>query len=891
MCNNSAQIDSEAMPLNADEHSPTSCEHESTGFADDPGLPASIERVRRLEFERDGYYAEWQHAKNQLEEIQRSKMWKLWMASIELRRSARHPLTLARRLAALGAGLAGASMRAAARAIAALASIVLRAASGVFNWTAGVVGRLWLVSWIAGAALAAQLRSPSRPTSSNPADGISDADAGRRLRVLLVSPYHVWPADHGGGVRLFNLVRELDRRCDLYLLVFSQRGEDPEQRAALEPFCARVDFHLWHPRLNPDRLGLVPPNAQLFASDRAAAKIRDIVLGHDVDLVQLEYTELAQYRTAVPEGVPVVLTEHDVAFRSFRRRRALGFHRRFPEGGAFGTSGADARRLQRYEILGCREVDQIHTMSVDDAEYLSRFLPDGADRIVVAPNGVDTDFYRQPEPRPTRTDVLYVGNYQNLPNVDALEYFVLDVWPLLRLECPDARLSVVGANPSDRVLRFDGADGITVVGPVDDLRDAYHHHRVMVAPIRAGSGTRLKILEAFAAGIPVVSTTLAAEGIRAEHGTHLLIADNAVDFAGAVAAVLGDDDLARALPTAAAELVRGVYDWRLVADRMMAAYHSLVPDPGSETDSVSDPVLDEPGGDRRSSVASSADVSVVIPTLDGGDELRRCLEAIRNQRTRRRFEIVCVDSGSTDGDLATMDRLGARVVAIDRRRFNHGLTRDLGARLSGGSVIVYLNQDAIPATETWLDELVDPLDNGDERLAAVQGGMAEVDDPSLRFYWDSCGERFYFTSESHSWIADHGGIGFSTVNCAIRRSIWHRYPFGHASIMEDKKWQREVTEAGFEIRMQPGALVHHTHNYTTGELLRRCSSEGTGWRSLGEPYTFGAMAGDMFDGRTLRGLAQGLRHRRIRNAGELLFPWLRPLALYWGNHFARDVKL
>jgi glycosyltransferase involved in cell wall biosynthesis len=855
-------------------------------------LEDECDRLRRqnarLREERNGYYGEWQHSKNQLAEIQTSKMWKLWMASIELRRSAGRPLAVAR----LSGRLAWSVLGFVGSLVWAVPAFAVKASSAVLDLVMRGVGWMYLVAWTFGAGIAARLR-PHRsvgPTEGVDERGPTPADH-RRLRVLLVSPYHIHPADHGGGVRLFNLVRELGDRCDLHLLVFSQRGEDPAQRAALEPFCARVDFHHWRPRLNPDRLRLLPPNAQLFASDRANAKIRDIVLGHDIDLVQLEYTELAQYHAAVPRGVPVILTEHDVAFRSFRRRRALGFHHRFPEGSAFGTSGADARRLQRYEILSCREVDQIHTMSVDDAEYLARFLPDGADRIVVAPNGVDTEFYREPVPPPTRSDVLYVGNYQNLPNVDALEYFVLDVWPLLRLDRPDARLSVVGANPSDRVLRFDGVDGITVVGPVDDLRDAYHSHRVMVAPIRAGSGTRLKILEAFAAGIPVVSTTLAAEGIRAEHGTHLLIADNAVDFAGAVATVLADDELARALPAAAVELVRGVYDWRLVADRMLAAYRSLVPPATPATDPGEPRTRNHAGGGRRSAMTSSTDVSVVIPTLNGGDDLRRTLEAVRDQRTDRRFEIVCVDSGSTVDDLATMERLGARVVGIDRARFNHGLTRDLGARLSAGNTFVFLNQDAVPAGETWLEELVGPFDDGDERLAAVQGGMAEVADPDQRFYWDSCGERFYFTSESRHWIADHGGMGFSTVNCAISRAIWQRFPFGHAPIMEDKKWQREVTEAGYEIRMQPEALVHHTHNYTTGELLRRCSSEGTGWRALGEPYTFGAMAGDMFDGRTLRDLARGLRHRRIRNAGELFFPWLRPMALYWGNHFARGVKL
>ncbi len=145
--------------------------------------------------------------------------------------------------------------------------------------------------------------------------------------------------------------------------------------------------------------------------------------------------------------------------------------------------------------------------------------------------------------------------------------------------------------------------------------------------------------------------------------------------------------------------------------------------------------------------------------------------------------------------------------------------------------------------------------------------------------------------QSKGWIGRYGGIGFSTVNCAIRRSVWDRYPFGWAAIMEDKKWQREVTEAGHRIHMQPNALVHHTHVYPLRSLLRRCASEGYGWRTLGERYTFADMASDMVDRPTLRDLAGGLKQRRVRSGSELCFPWLRPMALYWGNHFAKDIRL
>jgi len=449
---------------------------------------------------------------------------------------------------------------------------------------------------------------------------------------------------------------------------------------------------------------------------------------------------------------------------------------------------------------------------------------------------------------------------------------------------------VVGANPPERVQRLDGRDGVTVVGEVDDLRPAYHAHRVMVAPIRAGSGTRLKILEAFAAGIPVVSTTLGAEGIASEHGRHLLLADSAVDFAAAVEQVLADDGLARQLAAAAIELVRERYDWGLVADRLLACWEELLADVHPLRRANPQEVVEviEP---RERAAAGAPSVSILIPTLNGGDDLERCLAAISGQRDAPAHELVCIDSGSRTADLETMRRHGALVLRIDRSRFNHGLTRDLAARHATGDVLVFLNQDAVPADTQWLRRLVEPVLNGDPALAAVQGGILEVPEVGRRFFWESCGDRFYFTRETARWLDAYQGIGFSTVNCALRRAAWERHNFGWAPIMEDKKWQREVVDAGFRITARPDAAVHHTHDYDLRSLARRCRSEGYGWRSLGLRYSLWDAIRDMLKAGIYRTLLGGLVRGRVRSAAELLFPWLRPLALWWGNRWAGDVAL
>lgn len=284
------------------------------------------------------------------------------------------------------------------------------------------------------------------------------------------------------------------------------------------------------------------------------------------------------------------------------------------------------------------------------------------------------------------------------------------------------------------------------------------------------------------------------------------------------------------------------------------------------------------------------ELSIIIPTLNGGEKLAQSLTAIRQQSIERSFEIICVDSGSKEPDMEVMNRHGVDVVSVDRSDFDHGLTRDLGAGEASGEVLVFINQDAVPKDDRWLATLTDPLFD-DDRISAVQGGIEETDDPTERFFWDSCGERFYFTRESDRWIARYGGIGFSTVNAAIRRSVWVEYPFGAMPIMEDKRWQQRVVEAGHIIQLEPRAAVIHTHNYELRSLWRRCLSEGFGWRLLGERYTLADMLRDGLMPRVHKDLVRGVVRGKVVSSAEFLFPLLRPTALYWGNHWSRGVKL
>ncbi len=797
--------------------------------------------------------------------------------------------------------LRGTASRSSSRLVGRLRHGVGRVARRLASWlwcglmrVTQVVFHGWMWSWLliycgwqqTWAWLRRRFRGHEPPMPSGSGAELASL-AGKRPRLLIVCPYAIYPPNHGGAVRLYNLVKQLAERCDLYLLIFSPERETSEQRQALEPYCRRVYFHHWQPVFEREPWSAKPPSARLFASQRAAQRILEIVKTFAIDVVQLEYTELAQYRHAAGEA-RVILVEHDVAFRSFWRRRGLGFAERFPHSRAFGATFGDWLQLLRYELRACRAVDQVHVMSPHDGAYLASFLTDGIERMRVVPNAVDVAYYRPPVTG-ERQGVLMVGNFENLPNLDAFEYFLTEIWPLVRQRQPTATLSVVGAKMPPEMNLHHGRDGISIVGTVDDMRPSYHGHRVLVVPLRAGSGTRLKLFEAFASGIPAVSTTLGAEGIDYIAGEHLLIADEPPAFATAIERLLSDDQLHASISQAGLRLAEERYDWRFAAEENLRGILALIGDresgreahPAAVPDVATDPL------------ASQVEISIILPTLNGGKLLGKCLQAIADQEIDRVYEVICVDSGSRAEDLELMRRFDIRLEAIDKKTFNHGLTRDLGASLARGRVLVFLNQDAVPCDRSWLARLTAPLFASDPP-AAVQGGILELpheNNDVRRFFWDSCGERFYFTRESNRWIQRYHGIGFSTVNAALRRDVWQRIPFGWAPIMEDKKWQREVVEAGYTILAVHEAAVHHTHDYDLRSLKRRCESEGFGWQMLGETYAMSDMLRDMVRRRVQGELWRGVLRGRVKNAAEFLFPWLRPWMLYIGNRWSKQVKL
>jgi glycosyltransferase involved in cell wall biosynthesis len=230
----------------------------------------------------------------------------------------------------------------------------------------------------------------------------------------------------------------------------------------------------------------------------------------------------------------------------------------------------EAVKMDRYERAAVKRFTHVVAVSERDRQEMARMIDPS--RITVVPTGVDVERYRAAAGQSAvEPIVLFLGSMDWEANVDAVDYFCRDVWPIIRAAVPNARFRIVGRNPHPRVLRL-ASESVEVTGSVPSVVEHLQQAAVFVVPLRIGGGTRLKIFEAMAAGRAVVSTAVGAEGLDVHDGVDVLLADTAPRFAEQVISVLGDTRKRRSLEQAAAALA-AKYDWSVIATQFEAVLH------------------------------------------------------------------------------------------------------------------------------------------------------------------------------------------------------------------------------------------------------------------------------------------------------------------------------
>jgi len=385
------------------------------------------------------------------------------------------------------------------------------------------------------------------------------------VNILVLTPYVPYPPHFGGAVRIYHLMRQLARRHAVHLLTFCEKNGSGDPQG-LAPFCASITLV---PRPVAQKRGrqlasLVSRHSFQWLSHRQAAMqavLDRVVREQKIDAILVEFSQMAGYH--FPAGIPVILDEHNVEFDLLARMAAN-------EGSALRRcyNRIEASKFRREELVAVRRAALTLVTSDRDGELLRQHEP-GA-RIATITNGVDCDEFARPiGPRKPDTAV-FVGATHYFPNEDGVLYFLRDMHAAVRAARSGFSLTVVGGRPPPSLLACQSAD-VRVTGYVPDVRPYMWEASVFVVPLRMGGGTRFKVVEAMAAGVPVVSTTLGAEGIPAMDGRDLLLADDPAAFVRSVTRVLSDPALAASLAENGLRFVRQYFDWPVIGNRLQAA--------------------------------------------------------------------------------------------------------------------------------------------------------------------------------------------------------------------------------------------------------------------------------------------------------------------------------
>jgi glycosyltransferase involved in cell wall biosynthesis len=275
------------------------------------------------------------------------------------------------------------------------------------------------------------------------------------------------------------------------------------------------------------------------------------------------------YIPPLPTGVPLIIDQVELSGVERAFRQAGTWQTRFRTGLTYVKSATYwRRRLSRYALLTV----------VSEAEAVAvRQVSGPASRIVIVPNGVDISAYpSEPSPHRTMGQLLYNGALTYGPNQDAALWFVQEILPIIRTTVPQARLTITGRCPLEGVMGVSDHPHVTLTGFLPDLRPTLTASQVAVVSLRSGGGTRLKIIEAFAAHLPVVSTTVGAAGLGVESGTHLFLADTPADFAEATIRLLCNPTLAARIAANARQLAAEHFNWRAIGKSLSAHIEQTV---------------------------------------------------------------------------------------------------------------------------------------------------------------------------------------------------------------------------------------------------------------------------------------------------------------------------
>lgn len=399
------------------------------------------------------------------------------------------------------------------------------------------------------------------------------------MRVAFITPYMPWPADTGGKLRSYHLVKGLAQQAEVDLYTFHHAA--PTDPGPLAKLCRTVDstFVQLKPgafRAVPSLTSHLPRAVRYFRTDATLREVR-AKLAAPYDLYICDEIPVSPYVWHIPgrEETPRLVNRQKIDYLHYAEMAQSR-----PAGVEKMLDWLDARRLRTFEYAEMPRYDAAVVCSPEDRLEALREVTGNVEithaqaaatpspmPVEIIVNGADTTFYtpdRQPDTHPT---VLMLGTMHYYPNIDAVKYYFGAMHDALRAAVPNLRVLIVGHNPPPELQAYGDLPGVTVTGSVPDIRPWMARSWLQMVPLRLGGGTRLKIVESMAAGLPVVSTAVGAQGLAVRDGVEMLLADDPADFVRKVSGLLNNPAERERMSANARLFVEANYSWQSLGER------------------------------------------------------------------------------------------------------------------------------------------------------------------------------------------------------------------------------------------------------------------------------------------------------------------------------------
>ena len=385
------------------------------------------------------------------------------------------------------------------------------------------------------------------------------------MKILWICPFFLHPTDRGAQIRTLGTLKELHKRHNIHFAALNDPHNLEGPQRSTE-YSSR-HFSIEHSAPNRRSIGIIPQLAASMVNPMPMAVSRYYSAKFKREISRLIATEhydsiVCDFLASAPNLTdmgPCVLFQHNVETTIWQRHVAQSpslLKRVFFQ--------MQTKKMEAYEQKTCRTARHVIAVSEIDASRMRDMF--GIGTVTSVSTGVDVEYFAPCGAAPSLSDIVFCGSMDWLPNVDAVEHFLSEVLPLIRQKLPEATFTIAGRSPDARVLKaVQGHTGVSVTGKVEDMRPYLWGSKISVVPIRIGGGTRLKIYECMAAGVPVVSTTVGAEGLRYKDAEDIVLADDASSFAEACIRLLLDDAARRTIAQNALARTQKEFSWEAVS--------------------------------------------------------------------------------------------------------------------------------------------------------------------------------------------------------------------------------------------------------------------------------------------------------------------------------------